>query len=247
MVQDTNKKPVEYANVGIPGKGVGTVSDINGRFELVVPAELKNADLKISHIGFGDSIIRISSISNPGNLQILLQPTFTELPEVSFVSRQRTILGYKPSGKKVKGFFTASGLGGEAGTLIRNNESTRLTKFHFNILSFTYDTMLFRLNFYISGWNNPGEKINTSDIIFEITEGDTGIFSVPLTEDITVKDDFFCTIELLEIRGDENSGAEFTYSAIPHKKGRLILRPLSFDRWRKTKNYSLCFWFSGEK
>ena len=47
LIDSLDRNPVYYANMGIVGKETGTVSDIDGVFELVVPDSLKNDSLNI--------------------------------------------------------------------------------------------------------------------------------------------------------------------------------------------------------
>src|SRR6185436_4479023 len=45
-------KPIEYANIGIVGKNVGTTSDVSGAFTLDLDKVHDNETIRISSIGF---------------------------------------------------------------------------------------------------------------------------------------------------------------------------------------------------
>lgn len=46
------KAPIAYASIGITGKGVGTVSNEYGEFELFLPASFIHDSLFVSHLGY---------------------------------------------------------------------------------------------------------------------------------------------------------------------------------------------------
>ncbi|MFO7524781.1 MAG: TonB-dependent receptor [Ignavibacteriaceae bacterium] len=63
--------PLVNANIFIPGKNIGTISDSKGKFELT--GDLKNSDtLIISYIGYANTIIKISEQENIHQLDILM-------------------------------------------------------------------------------------------------------------------------------------------------------------------------------
>lgn len=242
-------QPVEYANIGIFEKGVGTVSNTDGNFEFIIPVEFKDNPITVKHLGYKDVIVNITEVnSDPSSLKIELEPSVSELKEVIISATRETNIGYKPNGEQVKGFFKAAGLGLEGGTLIKNNGQILLTQFNLNILKIPFDSLKFRVNFYAVKNNKPYETINKKDIVFTVLKSDTGAFSLPLqNEKIQVTDNFICAIELIELFGNNAENAEFLFSAIPNKEGVIYKKTISMGKWERIKNYSLCFWFNGKK
>jgi erythromycin esterase-like protein len=72
--QKTNA-PVPYASVSVPGQGVGTVADGQGRFGLVVPA---GGQLAVSSVGYATATVAAAT----GGLTVRLQPSAYELAGV---------------------------------------------------------------------------------------------------------------------------------------------------------------------
>jgi hypothetical protein len=249
IINNTTRQAIEYANIGILEKEVGTVCSSLGKFDLLVPNELLNDSLTISSLGYESETIKISNIkNNPTDLVIELKPKAILLQELTVSASAQVSLGYRPNGNQVTGFFKASGLGLEGGTLIRNTGKVTLTQFNLNILKIPFDTLKFRLNFYSVKKDKPFVQINTKDIIFTISRADTGFYSLPLVnENIQVSDNFICTIELIELFGKPAENAEFLFSAIPNKDGFIYKKAISLGNWDRIKKYSLCFWLVGEK
>lgn len=249
IIDQTTQLPIEYANIGLIDKGVGTVCNSQGNFDLIVPENLLENFLVITHLGYETSTIKIGELkSNAKALKIELKPTEIILQEVTIHASQQLTMGHKPNGNKVTGFFKADGLGLEGGTLIKNIGQISITQFNLNILKIPFDSLKFRLNFYSVEKDYPSTKINKKDIIFTICKEDTGIFSLPLVkENIQMTDNFICTIELIELFGQSVENAEFLFSAIPNKDGFIYKKTISLGSWERIKKYSLCFWLSGNK
>jgi hypothetical protein len=249
IINHETRQPIEYATIGILEKGVGTVCNSLGEFDLLIPKDLLNNSLLISSLGYETETLKISDIkASPVGLMIELKPTAILLKELTVIASRPVRLGYKPNDDQVTGFFKAAGLGLEGGTLIQNNERVRLTQFNLNIIKIPFDSLKFRLNIYSVDKRRSFSKINSRDIIFTILKADTGLYSLSLVnENIQVTDNFICSIELVELFGQAPENAEFMFSAIPNRDGFIYKKPISFGRWEKIKKYSLCFWLVGEK
>jgi hypothetical protein len=248
IIDKTTRRPVEYANIGLFEKGIGTVCNSFGLFDLVIPNDLLNSSIVIAHIGYENVTLKIAElISNPTGLKIELKPSLITLQEITVLASEQVSLGYRPNGNKVTGFFKAAGLGLEGATLVKNADIVVLTQFNLNIIKIPFDSLKFRLNIYSIKKGNPSAKINTKDVIFTITKADTGTYSLSLIdENIHVTNDFICAIELIELFGKSAEDAEFLFSAIPNKDGFIYKKAISFGSWERIKKHSLCFWFNGK-
>lgn len=51
IVDKDTKEPLAYAHVGIMGKAIGTISNLNGEFEFNIPSQIRDS-LFVSHIGY---------------------------------------------------------------------------------------------------------------------------------------------------------------------------------------------------
>lgn len=245
IIDQTTKQPIPYTNVGFFEKGVGTVSNNEGRFELIIPKELMNEDITFYHMGYEKLMLK-SSFSENSTIELI--PTAVALKEVAIVATDEINIGFKPTDNKVTGFFKAEGLGMEGGTLVNSEGTFLLTEFYLNVLKIPFDSLRFRLNFYTVKRHKPFERINSKDILFTLTNSDIGNFSVPVSSDnIQVTNQFICTIELVELYGKEVENAEFLFSAIPNSEGEIFKRGISLGKWERIKNYSLCFWFDGKR
>lgn len=74
-----NRQPIPLANIVVLGSQIGTVSDIDGHFELNI--KQIPARLQISYIGYETKIVEVNKETN--NLFVRLVPKSIELPELT--------------------------------------------------------------------------------------------------------------------------------------------------------------------
>lgn len=227
-------KPIPYVNIGITKKNRGTVSDINGNFEIEIPTDSEKDILILSSIGYQTKSMPAEAFlthlkSNP---ILKLQPKINVLEEVIITNKKlkEKLVGNKTKSNKFKVGFNSAALGHEIGTKIRiKNSTTYLKKFHANIFANTNKTMKFRMNFYNIKDDLPGNKIINENILFSINlkKGD---FTLDLEQyNIIVEEDFYCTIELIESQKLED---EIFFSAGFLGK-KMIYRTTSQGEWNK--------------
>jgi hypothetical protein len=245
VINHLTKEPVAYANIGIEDKNTGTVSSSTGNFTLVIRDLPDNETVMITHVGFVTNKYTISQLNQMSEHMVLeLTPTNKALPEVIIHLTSPLELGYKPQKDAVKGFFKANGLGLEGGTLIKNKNHIELTSFNFFIYQIPCDSIKFRLNFYSLSNRQPSHKWNTEDIIFTVSNKDTGIVTVPIIgKSVRLTGDFVCSLELIEVHGQNAENATFLFAANQHNQGMIYKKSVSLDRWGCIKKYSLAFWF----
>jgi hypothetical protein len=70
VINSGNNQPIEFVNIGIAGKNVGTVSDVNGRFTLSVDPEFYDDTLLFSVIGYDSQLVKISDLRNESDNSI---------------------------------------------------------------------------------------------------------------------------------------------------------------------------------
>lgn len=113
VFDDTSKKPLPYANISFLNNNVGTVSNINGEFRIIVPTTSKNDSLQISYIGFKPVKHKISETSKDAkfflveDMQILDEIVVTGLTAQSVLMEaiQKIPDNYYNTPYKSKGFY----------------------------------------------------------------------------------------------------------------------------------------------
>jgi hypothetical protein len=156
VVETGSKNPIPYVNIGILNQGMGTVSNLNGEFELEISKSSTDDSIKFSSIGYLPKQFSISDFKNQfGSThynEISLIPHVIILQEVTVTSKPSTPLefGHPPKSRFTKAGFMVNRLGHEIGTLFERDESSllMLDSVQLNFVSCTYDSLFLRLNVY---------------------------------------------------------------------------------------------------
>ncbi|QCX00173.1 hypothetical protein FGM00_08655 [Aggregatimonas sangjinii] len=208
---------VPYVNIGIVGKGIGTVSDEEGIFHLEInPEKYTEKDtLILSALGYRTIKYAVPDLVFAFNEYppVAMQPELLELNEVvvtntgGFPVEKR--IGYMSKGSKFFGYWSDNvALGGELATKIKVKKGLRrLEQFNFDVMGNPSDSVLVRINIYDQDGdrNFPLTNLNTSkkEILYTIKKkrGNCEIDLDPF--DIYVTDDFIISLELLKVYGTE--------------------------------------------
>ena len=250
-LEDLNSHEVlAYANMGIPDKNLGTVSQRDGNFELRVSAGLLNDSLKISTIGYQSQTLSISDLINaPKPLVIPLKQQVTALQEV-YVSRKKPVV--KTLGNTTTSTFVSVGLplkflGSEIGVKINLGKKPVLLKsFTFNISSSRLDTAVFRLNIYNFKNGNPVENALQKNILVTVGQR-TGKYTIPLSEyKLMMRDDILISLEWIEGSGSgPDKGAIFLSAAFLNSP--TWHRLTSQAKWKKASGLGVGFHIEVQK
>src|SRR5690606_8077712 len=82
VLSESTKEPVPYAHISIPGTGIGTIANGEGRFRLIVPIVYEGKQVKISCIGYADYLFPIKK-GGEENLIVLLHESSHGLESVT--------------------------------------------------------------------------------------------------------------------------------------------------------------------
>ncbi len=233
LIDSLSKEPLEFANVGLIGKGIGSVSNEKGEFEFKVPDSLAMVPLKISLIGYKPISLKVSEVQN--GKRILLPPASISLEEVQINPKKVKIkvLGNETTSKAVSGGFKSNLLGAEMGVRLNiKHPDTYLRTLKFHINSNTLGkTPIFRVNIYAKGPDGmPGENILKQNIIIE-PKDTVGLVEVDLKPYLVfVSEDVFVSIEWIKDLGNA-TGLYFSTKLIG---SATYFRTTSQAKWEKT-------------
>ncbi len=253
VVDALSGEPIPYVNIGVVGKGIGTVSDEEGKFYLEWDSDRLGPEDVIQFSSLGYSPLNISIAEKrsiePQTSKYLMTPKPEELNEVvvtnagTFTSEEQ--LGYESGDRRSFGYWKDNiALGGELGTEIKIRKGLRrLDEFSFEVWGNTSDSVLLRVNFYKDDGKQgyPGTNINRSgkNILFTVTQN-TSKAVVPLSEyGLFVRDDFVASLELVKVFGTGEIG--LILAASPDGYSHSYRKYASKDEWRKLKNSAMAY------
>ena len=244
-----NNESLAYVNIGIENKTVGTVSNKNGEFKLLLNEKVTSKDTVIfSYLGFKTKkylILELSKMKEP----ILLQPKNMELDEV-VVHSKKIKLKSKKIGRTSKGlglmhsnFYTYyekdvdDRLSKERGMKFNIRKNCHINDLNFNITSNDFKSLKFRVNFYKIQDGLPTDLLVKENIIFEIKDNFLGWFTVDLEPyQIYFKEDIeeiAVTIQWLESVKSTKKSKYFSISTASSPMHTAYFREKAMDSWDK--------------
>jgi hypothetical protein len=231
LLDSANKQPVEFANIGIVGKGIGTVTNDKGEFNFTLPDSLSNEKIKVSMIGYKTKTYPAKDFQR--QTKIFMSESAVTLKEVAVTPKKPKvkILGNETKTTHVSAGFVSNQLGCELAIRLNIKEpQTHLRKFFLNIVYNKLEKPIFRFNVYSVDKNGfPKENILTQNIIIEpkITPG---LIEFDLTPyQIYVDDDVFIAVEWIKDLGNTKDLA-FSAKLIGSST---YFRNASQDKWNK--------------
>ena len=252
-----NKTLLQYANIGIANKNVGTVSNSNGQFSLRLNEKINQNDIvTFSYIGYQSKSLPISKL-NLTNKLIELEPLKNQLDEVvvKFTKPKAKIFGRNSKGFGLMhfNFYTSyekdveDRLSKEIGMKFKLKKDCKINDLNFNVTSNEFSSLKFRLNIYKVENGLPTELISEKDIVFEIKDEFKGWFNLDLkpyniyldkdSEDIAI------TIQWVESKKANENSKYFGISTAISATETSYYREKSMDTWKKS-GQSLSFYLN---
>ena len=204
VFDENNNLPIEYVNIGIVGKNIGTVSDKDGKFSLLIESQYTNDSLLFSSIGFESRFVKISEIKE-NNIINLKEKSYT-LNEVIVnpLIFKEHVFGITSKSGIIAGGFADNKLGYEGGLLMKNKKKAIIKRVNLNVRSCTYDTIFYRLNIYEFRGKDDFENILTEPIYLCASKENilkNGLQINLEDKNIMVNGDFLVTLEYIKELG----------------------------------------------
>jgi hypothetical protein len=254
IVDAKTQEPLPYVNIGIVNKGFGTVTDETGRFYLVIDtARFTNEDIvQISSLGYENIRIPVGQITVGAKEfpEILMQPSDIILDEVILSSDALVpiteFLGYRNYGERNFGYWNKNvALGGELATKVNARQGKRqLNSLEFEVWENPSDSVLIRVNIYDLGGGllgAPGSNLNKSqkNILHTLPNGKNDIKIDLNPYELYVDNDFFVSLELLQVYGDGELGLVLPASG---REGSSFRKYASQGEWEFVSDLHMAYY-----
>ncbi|WP_435578163.1 hypothetical protein [Gilvibacter sp.] len=241
------KAPIEFANVGIVSKGIGTISKETGFYGFTYFSnDAEPTDrLQFSILGYETlnlSLGKYHGLYGEERAKIYLKPAINELDVVNITNEERKYetIGFENLDNKTIGYWKdKKGLGGEIATRIRiKRERTKLLNLSFKISENLSDSLRIRVNVYDYKNKYPGKNILAKPI-YHVISKDYGVETIDLKPyNIIVDEDIVVSIELIEIYGKKIGLALFG----SFDRGTSYLRLVSQGDFDRADYIGMGFW-----
>jgi CubicO group peptidase (beta-lactamase class C family) len=92
VIHSETRQPVPYANIGIWHTEIGTLSNEDGSFSIIIPEKYFSRELIFSSVGFSSAFLKIDSIKNEAPLMVVLKEDILELEAVEIQADREKII-----------------------------------------------------------------------------------------------------------------------------------------------------------
>lgn len=125
VLNKDTKEPIVYANIGIVNSNIGTISNLDGTFSLLIPQKLSSDTLTFSAIGFEKKALPLSSLNRQENLSIYLDERVIHLKTITVHKKREKNKTFELGNSTFKGGVLETDTtyaGGSTALLIENKE-----------------------------------------------------------------------------------------------------------------------------
>jgi CubicO group peptidase (beta-lactamase class C family) len=183
ILNKETQEPVSYANIGISNSNVGTLSNLDGSFSILIPSKFKRDTLIFSALGFTKKAIPVQFISQQEKLTVFLFEKTTLLKTVVISEKRQRNKTFELGNSLFKGgvIVTDTTYAGRSVSLLIENkqpyfqkdltfpvylEKARLRIFKNNLKSLKFRL---RINDVDSHTDKPANDLLSQSIIVEST------------------------------------------------------------------------------
>ncbi len=251
VIDSESKESLPFVNIGIVNKGIGTVSNIDGKFYLDINMSMFSNDdvLQFSSVGYKTIQLKISEINFDDTLfqKVAMQPEAMQLNEAVVSAKylkQKSdeIIGFSYASKNKYGYWKGDGsLGAELVTRIDLGKKKHYLKdFHFYVNENYSDSVLVRINVYKGGTIYPEEKLLQKNVTKMIGKS-SGKVTVDLRSyNLIVNEDFSIGLELLEVYGKRVG----LVLAADYRPSTSYRRYVSQGQWKTFRGDAMTFYLN---
>lgn len=152
---------IEFVEIGILNHNTGTISDIDGRYQIDMSGINPDDTLRFSHTAYKTIGIKVSEYLSTIDKDIKLTPKNDEIETIVVNHRnfRQQTLGNNFKGDKYQGGFIQNVKGFECGVLLKIEKRAILQKLIMNISDCAYENIYFRVNVYKETGKNEFQNI----------------------------------------------------------------------------------------
>jgi hypothetical protein len=243
VIDQKTCQPVPFANIGIAGKNVGTVSDEKGEFQIMLEPVYDQDSIYITCIGYEKKCCLVRTLkenkTSRDRLNIKLSPRTYMLDMVTIQpsNAKMYILGnFCEAGSTYGNSFYSDDLGAEMGVVLnlpRKVKKAQLRNFRFYVGKCTFSSFPVRMNVYSLKDGKPFENILKEPVSIEITG--PGEYMIDLDKyNIVIHKDVFISLEYYQTIRKQDG--ELVFCAVHNRKqnsGNSFYRMTSQGNWQR--------------
>ena len=239
VVNRATQEPIPFVNVGLPARGLGTVSDEQGRYQLRYNPAYAADSVRVSSVGYEPRTLPFAALLAGAN--VALAPRAVPLADVNVVAASaytRThTLGLDQPAPKFDFRLMSNELGAEIGTLIHVERRPALVQsLHVVVVKNETTPLTLRVNAYrLDPKGQPtAEKLLQRNVLL-VTGPQPGVLVADLTADrLVLTEDCLLAVELVKSNGpDAPDVSKLRFGGALARGGQCYFRVASQSAWHQ--------------
>ena len=239
VVNSATQAPIPFVNVGLLTRGLGTVSDEQGRYQLRYNPAYAADSVRVSSVGYTPRVLPFAALLAGAN--VALAPQDVPLPDVNVVAASaytRThTLGLDQPAPKFDFRLMSNELGTEIGTLIHvERRPAFVQSLHVAVVKNETEPLTLRVNVYrLDPQGRPtAEKLLQRNVLL-VTGPQRGVLVADLTADrLVLTEDCLLAVELVKSSGPSTPDvSKLSFGGALARGGQCYFRVASQGAWLK--------------
>jgi CarboxypepD_reg-like domain len=231
-----------YVSIGLLNMPLGTISDSNGNYILVILEGNRTDTLQISLVGYTTKKMLVSELLKSGNQNISLNRKDYIMPAVVINNRKinTRIIGRESSSKLIQISVhnketVNETIGSEMGMRIKSGKADAYLKdINWYFSANNFKLIRFRVNVYSLKNNMPDTLLTDKEIFALVEDYKTGWIKFNLEPyNILVNGDFIITLQWIESRMEKNEDPVTLIPVGMSFSKNAYARVASQDKWKK--------------
>jgi len=242
IIDPSDTTYIQYANIGIKGKNLGTVSNDRGSFELAIPETFVGDTLLFTAHGYESLAVLIDA--DMDRMDVLMSPLTFELTGIQLKASRpkRYRLGRMVRTRMVKYGFRSFQPGAEIATKISAvSKPGYIESVGFHLTNCDMDSISFRFNIYSVGKDGrPGEQLLKWNIFLD-PDCEPGIYEFDLIDyEIYLDQEVFVTLEWYR---EQEDTSELMFASYSRRKDSYA-RSVAHGDWDDPLTFSIGIWLN---
>ncbi|MEB2775901.1 serine hydrolase [Algoriphagus sp. D3-2-R+10] len=238
-----SSQAIGYANIGILNSAIGTLSDLDGSFTILIPKEFESDTLTISALGFEKKGLPITQLIQTENKIVSLEERFEELNAITVTAKKIENRTYELGNSKYQGGVMEpdSVYAGRAISLLIENKGKNsyeelqfplyISKTRIRILRNNLKTFKFRvrINEVDPATGTPGKDLISKSLV-KTSDMRNGWLDFDLSDlNLQVSGPFFITFEQILDAKDRKNIADSYAEFIRENPKKLVVDTVEFE------------------
>ena len=241
-VKNEENQNIPYAAIGIKETNIGSITDENGIYKIIIPKEFDNKNLVFSANGYQEKELNVIALEDTPNVYLKFKTQNIQEVVINANKLKNKIIGEKSRPMLTfSKMFNKDAPTIEQGNIFEIYQKTKIKSFSFHIIpSSKFETVTLKLNIYDVKNDLPSKSLLKENILYKTSS--VGWQFIDLSQyklGFDGHDKICITLQLVDYKPLHDSEFVFGISAKKSLSKKLMFRYQSQSQWQKSEGVFL--------